>query len=132
MPAVGLVDAKAGRAGLDLDLPDLGDGDDLMVPILVIALAVGMAAASLYVIWTAPTLLAELLFDGAISYGLYRRLRADDTRDWLGTAVRHTVLPFAVTAVLLTGVGWGLTQAVPGARTISQALHPDSIADRVR
>lgn len=130
MPAVGLVDAQAGvgrGSGGGLELPDLGDADEAMVPILIVVLAVGMAAASLYVIWSAPTLLADLLFDGAMSYGLYRRLRADETRDWLSTAVRHTALPFALTAVLLAGAGWGLHKAVPGAWNLSQALHPATI-----
>lgn len=135
MPVAEVMDADAGSRGsspVGLDLPDLGDADDLTVPVLVIVLAVGMAAASLYVIWTAPTLLAELMFDGAISYGLYRRLRAGDTRAWLGTAVRHTALPFVVTAVLLAGVGWGLHQVRPEARTIAQALHSDTVSDRGR
>lgn len=113
-----------GGKGFDLDL---GDADDLLVPILVIVMAAGMAAASLYVIWTAPTLLADLLFDSAISYGLYRRLRAGEQADWLATALRRTALPFALTALLLVGVGWGLHQLVPGARTVAEALHPARI-----
>lgn len=104
-------------------IADAADADELVIPLLVIALAVGLALSSLYVIYSAPTLFAELLLDGALSASLYRRLRTIERRHWVSTALRRTALPFALTALLLAGVGWGLQTAAPGAHTLGQALH---------
>ncbi len=101
----------------------VGDADEFAIPLLAIALAIGLAFASLYVVYLAPALFAELLFDGVLSYTLYRRLRHTDSRHWLSTAFRRTVLPFALTAVLVALVGAGLTAYAPGAHTLGQALH---------
>lgn len=100
-----------------------GAADELAIPILVAILAIGLALASLYVVYLAPTLFAELLFDGVLSYGLYRHLRGADSRNWLETAFRRTVLPFALTAVFLVAVGAGLSAYAPDAHTIGAALH---------
>ncbi len=108
----------SGGSSFDLDL----DAGEFFIPLLVALLAVGLALASLYVVWMAPGLLAELLFDGALSYSLYRHLRHTGSSHWLETAVRRTVLPFVLTAVFLALVGAGLSHWAPGARTLGQAL----------
>lgn len=101
----------------------VGDADEWAIPLLAIALAIGLAFASLYVVYLAPVLFAELLFDGVLSYTLYRRLRHADSSHWLSTAFRRTVLPFALTAVFVALVGAGLAAYAPGAHTLGQALH---------
>lgn len=102
---------------------DLGDADGFAIPLLLVALAAGLALSSLYVVYSAPTLLAELLLDGALSATLYRRLRGIERRHWVSTALRKTALPFALTALLLTTVGWGLHTAAPGARSLGEAVQ---------
>lgn len=99
------------------------DADELAIPLIAIALAVGLALASLYVVYLAPALFAELLFDGVLSYTLYRRLRTADSQHWLGTAFRRTVLPFGLTAVFLVAVGAALGAYAPGAHSLSEAFH---------
>lgn len=102
-----------------------GDADELAIPLIVIALIVGLALASFYVVVIAPSLMAELLLDGALSYSLYRRLRGVERRHWFGTALRRTALPFAVTAVFLALVGWAMTQHAPGARSIGEVMKSE-------
>jgi hypothetical protein len=123
----------ADRPGLGSELGDaagaMADADELAIPLLAIALAVGLAFASLYVIYIAPTLLAEVLVDGALSYVLYRHVRGDDPAHWLATAVRRTALPFLATAIFLALAGAGLSVYAPGARSIgevvgSRSYHP--------
>lgn len=104
-------------------LDGVADGDELVIPLLVIALLVGLAMASLYVVYTAPALMAEVALDGALSYTLYRKLKKSDQQHWLQTAVRRTVWPFLLTAVFVTLTGYGLHVLAPEARTISEALH---------
>lgn len=98
------------------------DLDELAIPIVAIALAVGLALASLYVIYVAPILFAELLVDGAISYVLYRRLRSADTGHWLETALRRTALPFGLTAIFLALVGAAMSAYAPGTRSVGEVL----------
>lgn len=102
---------------------DAADADVLAVPLLVIALAVGLAFSSVYVIYSAPTLFAELLLDGALSATLYHRLCGIERHHWMSTALRTTALPFVLTALLLTAVGWSLQSAAPGARSLGEAFH---------
>jgi hypothetical protein len=112
-----------GPAGDALGSVDIGvDADELAIPLAVIALLVGMALASLYVVYVAPMLLAEVLVDGAISYALYRRLKRQELRHWLVGVFRHTAWPFVVTAIFLAGMGWGLAKYAPGAHSIGQVM----------
>ena len=108
--------------GSSLGSVDIDGGDEFAIPLAVIALIVGMALASLYVVYVAPALLAEVLVDGAISYALYRRLRHHERRHWIRAVVRHTFWPFLVTAVFLAGMGWGMGQYAPGALSIGQVI----------
>ncbi|WP_235580960.1 hypothetical protein [Pseudorhodoferax sp. Leaf265] len=99
------------------------EGDELAIPLLAIVLAVGLALASLYVVYIAPVLFAEVLVDGALSYALFRHLRGQDPAHWLSTTVRRTVLPFAATAVFVALVGVAMTAYAPGARSIGEVLE---------
>lgn len=121
----GLSDGLADGLG---SIGDAADADELVIPLLVIALAVGLALSSFYVIYSAPTLFAELLLDSALSASLYKRLRGIERRHWVATALRRTALPFVLTALFLGAVGWSLQAAAPGARSVGEAIHQASEA----
>ena len=104
-------------------LGSVGDADELAIPILAIVFAAGMAVASLYVVYLAPTLFAELLVDGVLSYTLYRHLHKVETHFWLSTAFKRTVFPFLLTAVFLSIVGAAMAHYAPGAKTIGEVVH---------
>lgn len=121
-----------GGASFDLPAPvkDVGetvgsvvDADEAAIPLLVIALAAGLAVASLYVVYIAPVFFAEVMVDSALSYAFYRHLRGDDPQHWLTTAVKRSALPFIATAVFLAAVGWAMSAYAPGARSIGEVLH---------
>lgn len=120
---------EGGTGGLKLPEVDFGDAADaedgigLLALLLVLLLVLALALTSLWVVWTAPALLAEVLLDGALSFTLYRHLRRTRQRHWLGTAVRRTVLPFLVTAVFLAVLGSALANIAPGARSIGEVIH---------
>src|SRR4051812_39850804 len=59
-----------GGGGFDLD------GEGALVLIVLLAVAALASGVLLYVVFTAPTLFAELLLDVALATGLYRRLGA--------------------------------------------------------
>ncbi len=99
-----------------------GGADEAAIPIAVVLLGLAIVFSSLFVVWSAPVLFAELLLDGVLSAGLYSRLRNVDRRHWLETALRRTALPFLLTAALVTGAGWWMGTHAPGAHTLGQVL----------
>src|SRR5215211_2961665 len=79
-PSGSVADCASGGGADDFGAGDvLGAADELAIPLIVlaavVALALGVAFASIYVIYTAPSLLAELTVDAALSYALVRRVK---------------------------------------------------------
>jgi hypothetical protein len=105
---------------------DIGFGLDFeegcLVVIALLAL-VGGLVASFYVIYIAPALLAEILVDGAMVAGLYRRVRNIEPGNWLQTAVRRTILPAILAAVFFTVAGVALQKAYPTAQSIGDVWN---------
>ncbi len=100
----------------------IAEAEELAIPLIAIALAVGMALASLYVVYIAPVLLAEVLVDGALSYALFRYLRGQDPQHWLASTFRRTALPFLATAVFLSASGAAMAWYAPGASSVGQVM----------
>lgn len=98
------------------------DTDELAIPLLAIVLAIGIAVASLYIVYVAPILFAEVLVDGALSYALFRHLRRQEPRHWLSSTLRRTAVPFAATAVFLIAVGAAMAAYAPGAKSLGQVM----------
>jgi hypothetical protein len=98
------------------------EADELAIPLTVLivvgSVVVILSLSALLLVWSAPILFAELLVDGALAAGLYRRLRRLDARHWLETAVRRTWLPFLLTAVFASLAGMALSAYAPGATTL--------------
>jgi phosphotransferase system glucose/maltose/N-acetylglucosamine-specific IIC component len=98
---------------------DLGEGAVVVWPVLLVVCAIGVAVISAgAVVVEAPTLLAELLFDGVIAGVAYRRLRNVSTQHWLTGAVRRTVKPVLVLTLTLVACALIAQWLVPGARSI--------------
>ena len=105
-------------------LSSVGDGaDELAIPLLAIIFAIGMAVASLYVVYVAPTLFAELLVDGVLSYTLYRHLHKVETHHWLSTAFKRTIIPLLMTGVFLAISCTLMAHYAPGAKSIGEVIH---------
>ena len=105
-------------SGLDFDL----DSEGCVFFLLALALIVAGVCASLYVVYAAPLLLAEILVEGVLLSGLYRGMRrARRDGDWLGAAVRRTWLPVLLTLIMFTAAGYLLQRAAPRARSIGEA-----------
>lgn len=100
----------------------LGSADEAAIPVAAILLVAGMLLSSLFVVYTAPVLFAELLVDGVLSASLYHRLRGMGPRHWLESALRRTMWPFVLTALLVTLAGWGMSAYAPEAQTFGQVL----------
>jgi hypothetical protein len=122
----GALQHGGGESTLGEAIGAAGDADEFAIPLAVLLLLAGLALALFVtcfsVISSAPLLLAELMVDGALSAGLYRRLRGADSRHWLDTALKRTVKPFIATTVVVAACGWGLGLLAPHAHSLGEVL----------
>jgi FtsH-binding integral membrane protein len=103
----------------------IGDADELAVPLIIffiVLLLAAMVLSALFVVYSAPALLTEILVDAMLSASLYRRLQGLDQKHWLETAIRRTVLPFVLTTIIVTVCGIAIGRIVPGAHSLGEAL----------
>jgi len=100
----------------------IGQADEGAIPLAVILLALGIALSSLFVIWSAPVLFAEILVDALLAAGLYRRLRVMDPRQWMVAALKRTLVPFILTTLTLAAAGWGMQAYAPHSRSLGDVL----------
>lgn len=110
-------DAPVGEA-----LDAVSCADEYTLPLAALTLLAAILLSSLWVVYTAPVLFAELLVDGVLAASLYRRLRGLETRHWLETALRRTFWPFALTAFVVTCCGWAMQAYAPEAHTMGQVI----------
>ena len=113
----GVVDAV-----VDKPLGIVKHADEGAIPLVVLLLALGIAFSSLFVIWSAPILFAEILVDGLLAAGLYRRLRVLDPQHWMVAALKRTIVPFILTTILVAGAGWGMQVYAPDARSVGDVV----------
>ncbi|MEP7042452.1 MAG: hypothetical protein ABI843_05285 [Dokdonella sp.] len=116
-----------GPNGID-PLSGVDVGDEFAIPLLLIVFVAIVVCASAWIVYMAPALFAELLFDGILATGLYRRLRRSDRRHWLDTALRRTWPAFALTLVALIVFGLGVQHYRPHAKSIGDVLRPSVMA----
>jgi hypothetical protein len=95
-----------------------GDLDEAWILAIPLLAATAALIASLYVVYSAPALFAELLLDGALVTGLYRRLRGLDHRHWVAGAIRHTWIPVLIVALVFLAAGSLMEWLVPAVRSL--------------
>lgn len=101
----------------------VAQAEELAIPLLAIVAVVALAFSSMWIVYSAPSLFAELLVDGVLSATLYRRLRGIETHHWLETAVRRTVSPFVVTAAVVGLCGAVMHHYYPSAQSLGDIIR---------
>ena len=114
--------SSSSSSGIGDTLSGVGDADDLVIPLAIAAFVLALLLSTLYVVYSAPMLLAELSVDFLLATGLYRRLKKIPETAWLGTAIKRTIWPFLITALVISASGWVLQNSAPGANTLSEVL----------
>jgi hypothetical protein len=122
--AAGAGDGPATAAGRSSGT-SLGDGKGCLAVVVVILIVAAVAAAVLLCVWvlaTAPVLLAEVLVDGLLLALVARRLGAAPPEHWTGAVLRRTLWVAVLVAVVFAVVGGALEALVPGAQTMGEAF----------
>jgi hypothetical protein len=113
---VGSESSSGGDGGFDIGIDiDLDDGWIIVIPIIA---AVAIGAVVIGVVWTAPTLFAELLLDALVGAGIYRGLRRWETSYWLESAVRRTRWAAAAVIFIAITTGYLIQHFAPGTVSI--------------
>lgn len=107
---------SSGSTGFSFDF-DLDDGWVLVVVIIALLVA---ASAALYIVYIAPVLLAEIMFDGVLMAALYKRVKTIEHRHWLRAALRRTWWLAILVAVIFAIAGFAMQKAAPEARSIGE------------
>lgn len=105
-------------------LEGLDAADEFTIPLMLVIATVTVLFASLWIVVSAPTLFAELFLDGVLSASLYHRLRKLETRHWLDTALRRTIVPFGATALAVVLFAVVAQHLFPAAHSLAGVLHP--------
>ena len=100
-----------------LDVADGEAGLPLLAVLGIIALVATVLLASVWVVWSAPVLMAELLVDAAIAGGLYKRMQGMQEQGWWRLCLSHTIWPLLGLLVFFAALGW-----------LSQELAPDAVS----
>lgn len=118
--------AASSRTGADsTSLLDVADGEaglPLLAILGIIALVATVLLASVWVVWSAPVLMAELLVDAAIAGGLYKRMQGMQAQGWWRLCLSHTIWPLLGLLVFFAGLGWLAQELAPGAVSLVQVF----------
>jgi hypothetical protein len=112
-------------SGLSLDLGD-GDGVALLVLVVVVlALVAALGGSVIYLVASAPHLLADVAFGAALTGGIAPAARrvAHAGEDWRGSVLKATWKPFAIIVGVLIAAGLALGHYFPAARTLGEAFR---------
>ena len=107
-----------GGSGFDLDL-----GDDWLVILLVVLLALAIVCAGGYLIYAAPQILPEAAWQATLATGLARVSKPTEHENWLRCVVRKSSIPFAVVLILVVVLATVAHRHCPSAVKLTQALH---------
>lgn len=105
-----------------LDVADAEAGLPLLAVLGIIALVATVLLASVWVVWSAPVLMAELLVDAAIAGGLYKRMQGMQAQGWWRLCLSHTIWPLLGLLVFFAGLGWFAQELAPDAVSLMQVF----------
>ena len=119
----GLFSSRSVGGGFALDL---GDGDGWLVIVLLAlaaALLCSVFGAVLYIVYSAPSMLADVAFSAMLAGGLVKSSRRWRNSCWKTELFRATWVPFTIVFVLALLTAGLALHLFPAARTFSELVH---------
>lgn len=122
--AVEDTESRFDLGGLDLlDLLDVPSSLDEIPVVLLVIVIILVIVAILSVLVIAPVLLAEVLLDGLLVAGLWRRFKQKGATESVWGTLRATYVPAMVVIAGLAAIGYLLHLIDPSARSIGDVLR---------
>ena len=103
-----------------------GLGDDLgelILVLLIIALVLAIIASFVWIVWAAPTILSEVVFNAVLAGALARHTHRATCGEWIGGVIKKTAIPFALILALSVTMGWWAQHICPSALRLRDAFH---------
>lgn len=107
-----------GSSGGGIDL-----GDDGWVLILLVGLVLAVVGGIAWIVYAAPTILADAAFAGMLSAGLVRSTKHIASGGWVASVVGHTWIAFAIVFVLAIAFAVVAQNRFPEARTLLDVVR---------
>lgn len=107
-----------GGGGKSWSFGDLGGGDEGCAIVFLVLLVFGLLIAGVYLIYTAPAILADAAFEAALAGALARRARKVESEGWVVAVWRATVWPFLGILALSVALGWAAQKECPTAKKL--------------
>ena len=123
-PSSGLADGvgeAAGEAVGGLASDEGGFALVVAVALLAIVLALFFGAAA-FVIWQAPAILGEVVFEVLLGSPLVRGVRAVEGGNWAGALLAHTWKPFGLVGFFAMAFAAFAAMVAPQARTATEVI----------
>ncbi|MFO1324245.1 MAG: hypothetical protein U1F15_09280 [Burkholderiales bacterium] len=98
-------------------------GDDGWVLVLLVALLAAVFGAVAWILYAAPTILADAAFAGMLSAGLVRSTKHIASGGWVASVVGHTWFAFAVVVALAIAFAVVAQSHFPEARTLLDVVR---------
>jgi hypothetical protein len=89
----------------------------------LLALIAAIFGAAVYVVYAAPTILADAAFAGALSGSLHPATRRISAEDWVGSVWRDTRIPFVIVLLLALAFAGLAYHYYPEAHTVREVLR---------
>jgi hypothetical protein len=103
-----------------------GLGDDLgelILVLLIIALVLAIIASFVWIVWAAPAILSEVVFNAVLAGALARHTHRATCGEWIGGVIKKTAIPFALILALSVTMGWWAQHICPSAVRLRDAFH---------
>jgi hypothetical protein len=103
-----------------------GGGDDLgelILVLLIIALVLAIIASFIWIVWAAPAILSEVVFNAVLAGALARHTHRATCGEWIGGVIKKTAIPFVLILALSVTMGWWAQHICPTALRLADALH---------
>ena len=104
------------------------DAGGAVIVVLVGVVVMAVFGSSLYLIWEAPTILAEAAFQAALAASLRRRGQLLTSKDWHDSLLSSTIWPAFGVMVIAGAVGFLAVQYCPGASRLADLRSPQCAA----
>jgi hypothetical protein len=116
---------SSGKSGGGINL-DLGDGDGWLVVLLLVLVAALLSSvfgAVVYLVYSAPTVLADVAFKAMLAGGLVKASQRWRDASWEMRLLKATWIPFAVVFVLALVTAWLAVRLFPAAHTLPEVIQ---------
>jgi hypothetical protein len=112
---------------------DIGGGDEGCFVVILLAVFVGvLLIAGGYLIYAAPAILGEAVFEALLAAALVRRTKKLAAAGWAGSIFRATVWIFLAVLAFAIVLGWYAQRSCPGAERIRDAINCGAVARESR